>query len=356
MDLLSDCLAEIVRLGGREAGELLRDLHVLLLVDADAVRGAGQRLEPRVDERDRLLPRLAARVDGDVRHRPGTVERHERDQVLELRRLHLAQRLAHARTTRTGRRPLSRRAGACSYVGSSSSGMVVMSSPSPMIRTAASITSRLRRPRKSIFSRPSASTSPIANCVTTSWSSALLLERDDVRERPVGDDDPGGVDRVLAHEPLERLREVDDLADERVGVVRRAQLLPRLERLVEVHLRPLGDELGDLVDGAVRDIEHAAGVTDRRARHHRPERDDLRHAVAPVLVGRVVDHAVAARDGEVDVDVRHRLPARVEHALEQEVVLDRIDLRDPEAVRDERPCGRSAPRPDADAVARGRTR
>src|SRR5262249_26278882 len=34
VDLLADRLAEVVRLGRREAGERLRDLHVLLLVEA----------------------------------------------------------------------------------------------------------------------------------------------------------------------------------------------------------------------------------------------------------------------------------------------------------------------------------
>ena len=55
------------------------------------------------------------------------------------------------------------------YVFLSSSGIVVMSTP-PISSTALSITSRLRRPRKSIFSRPSASTVFIENWVTTSWS------------------------------------------------------------------------------------------------------------------------------------------------------------------------------------------
>ena len=44
-----------------------------------------------------------------------------------------------------------------------------MSMP-PISPTALSITSRLRRPRKSIFSRPSAETVFIENWVTTSWS------------------------------------------------------------------------------------------------------------------------------------------------------------------------------------------
>ena len=58
---------------------------------------------------------------------------------------------------------------------------------------------------------------------------ALLLERHDLDERPVGDHDACGVDRVLADEPLERRREVDDLADDLVGVVRLAQLGARLQ-------------------------------------------------------------------------------------------------------------------------------
>ena len=55
---------------------------------------------------------------------------------------------------------------------------------------------------------------------------ALLLERDVLDERPVADHDAGGVDRVLADEPLERLREVDDLARRLVCVVG----LPRAPR------------------------------------------------------------------------------------------------------------------------------
>jgi hypothetical protein len=97
MVLLADRLPQILRFEEREAGELFRDLHVLLLVDRDAVGLTRDRLQPLVDVRDRLLPVLASRVDRDVLHRPRAVERHERDQVLEHRRPHLAQRLAHSR-------------------------------------------------------------------------------------------------------------------------------------------------------------------------------------------------------------------------------------------------------------------
>ena len=56
---------------------------------------------------------------------------------------------------------------------------------------------------------------------------------------------------------------------------------------------------------------------------------------------------------EVDVDVRHRLSPRVQEALEEEVVADRVDVRDLERVGDERSRRRAAPGPDADPLALG---
>ncbi len=96
--------------------------------------------------------------------------------------------------------------------------------------------------------------------------------------------------------------------------------------------------------------EHAPGVAHRRARRHRPEGDDLRDAVSSVLLGDVVDDAVASLDSEVDVHVRHRLAAWVQEPLEEQVVADRVDVGDLEAVRGQRTRGAAATRADGDAV------
>ena len=98
------------------------------------------------------------------------------------------------------------------------------------------------------------------------------------------------------------------------------QLRARLHAVVEVDLGPLRDQLRDPVDLAVRDVEHAAGVAHGRPGRHRPEGDDLRDAIAAVLLGDVVDDLLAAVDGEVDVDVGHRLAPGVQEALEQQPV------------------------------------
>ena len=70
----------------------------------------------------------------------------------------------------------------------------------------------------------------------------------------------------------------------------------------------------------------------------------------PVLARDVVDDLAAPALAEVDVDVGQRHALGVEEALEDEVVLDRIDVGDAQAVGDEASRGRAAARPDRDAV------
>ena len=113
-------------------------------------------------------PFFLAEVHRDVAHRPGAVERDERDQVLELRRLDGAQRLAHSRRLEL-EHPGRVAAREHRVRPRSSSGSAPMSTP-PTRSTALSITSRLRSPRKSILRRPRSTTSFIPTCVTTSCS------------------------------------------------------------------------------------------------------------------------------------------------------------------------------------------
>ena len=82
---------------------------------------------------------------------------------------------------------------------------------------------------------------------------------------------------------------------------------------------------------------------------------------AAVALGRVLDHLAAVAGVEVHVDVGHLLAARVEEPLEQQVVLDRVDVDDAQAVGDARARRAPPPRTDADAprprvAARGPTR
>src|SRR5207302_10315548 len=54
---------------------------------------------------------------------------------------------------------------------------------------------------------------------------------------------------------------------------------------------------------------------------------------------------------EIDVEDRNQYALGIQKELEEEVVRKRIDVRDPQRVRDQRSRARAAPGPDRDAVA-----
>ena len=109
-------------------------------------------------------------------------------------------------------------------------------------------------------------------------------------------------------------------------------------------------QLGNPVADGVRVSEHTRRVAHRGSSFDRGERDDLGDAVPAVTLGGVADHLAAVARVEVHVDVGHLLATGIEEPLEQEVVADRIEVDDLQAVR-HAATGRAPPAwTDADAL------
>jgi hypothetical protein len=164
------------------------------------------------------------------------------------------------------------------------------------------------------------------------------------------------VNRVVSHDPLEAARDIDDASRVRIRVVAALQLLPVGEALLEARIpteHRLGYLLGDPIAGCVIESEDPGCVSGRRAGRHLAEGDDLRHRLASVLLGHVADHPLPTANREVDVDVRHRLAGRIEETLEQQLVGERVEVRDVEAVRDDRARRGATTRADGDPVLLG---
>ena len=238
--------------------------------------------------------------------------------------------------------------------------------------TVSVMTSRLRRPRKSILSRPRSSTPCISYWVTIGASAGelarlgLALDGQVGGQRFLGDDHGGGVDAVLAAQALQPQRHVDHLLDVGVGAVHGPEVGRRLvpvgeagmlleavlQRGVTAHdQRRHG--LGHAVADRVRMTEHPRRVPHRGPGLDGGVGDDLGDAVPPVLLGRVADHLVPEAGVEVHVDVRHGDPARVEEALEQQVVADGVEVGDVEGVGHGAPRRAPPARPHPDAVVLG---
>ena len=180
-----------------------------------------------------------------------------------------------------------------------------------------------------------------------------LVERRVVGDRSRRDDHAGGVDPGVARHALEPAPHVEQFLDPRVLVLHLLQDRVLDQRLLQRHVERGRDLLGDAIHFRVRHVHGAADVAHHGLGLHRAEGDDLRDVLAAVLPGDVLDDLAAAALAEVDVDIGQRHALGVEEALEQQVVVQRIDVGDLEAPRDQAARGRAAARADGNALLAG---
>ena len=110
----------------------------------------------------------------------------------------------------------------------------------------------------------------------------------------------------------------------------------------------VGHELAEPVRLREGEFLHAGHILDRELRGHRAVGDDVGDLLLAVLLRHPVEHAAAAVVVEVDVDIGQRDAVRIEETLEQQVVGDRVDLRDAQAVGHGRAGRRATPRTHRD--------
>ena len=303
---------------------------------------------------DRLAAELARAIGGDVGHRARTVERDEGDQVLEAVGPHVDEGAAHALTFHLEHPD--RLAAREALVGL---GVVERDAGEIDLDAAGGdeLHRRLEHGQRLEAEEVEFDEARLLDPLHVELGHrhvglGIAIERHQLRQRPVADDDAGGMGRGVAVEAFELLRDGEGARDDRLAVALRLQ--PRLvgdgARQRHRRGRVLRHELAQLVDLAVGHLQHAADVAQHAARLQAAEGDDLRHLVAAVAALHVADHLVAAVLAEIDVEVRHRHAVGIEEALEDEAEADRVEVGDGEREGDQRAGARAAPRADRNAL------
>ena len=161
-------------------------------------------------------------------------------------------------------------------------------------------------------------------------AAALLVtgDRREVGELGRRDHHAAGVLAGAAGDALELERHLPDFRRFLVDLEEVAQRLLLLVGLLQGHADFEGNHLRQAIGQAVGLALGPRHVAHHRLGGHGTESDDLAHRVAPVLLGHVVDHPVATVHAEVDVEVGHRHPLRVEETLEQQVIGQRVEVGD----------------------------
>ena len=286
-----------------------------------------------------LAPMLAVVVARDVVHRPGSVERDERDEVLEAIGLHLAQRIAHPGAFHLEH---ARRIAAAEHLV----GLPVVERQGEQVgpRLLRHAFERAMEHRQRLetqeveFHQPRKLGVLHRELGRRQVRARVPVERHEVGQRPVADNHAGRVSGRVAVEALERHGEIEQPRHLLVAGADLPELRLLLQRLREGRRmrRVERNQLRNPVDLAVRHAEHPPDVADRGARLKRSEGDDLGHPVGAVLVLDVADHLVPPVLAEIDVEVGHRHPVGVQETLEEEPETQRVEIGDGQRPGDHR--------------------
>ena len=352
--LLAHRLSQAVCVVHREARKVVGDLHHLFLIEDHPVGHVEDRLQGRVEVFDLFPAMFAVAVEGMHTRTEwaGSIQRKNCDQILEAVGNQVSKQLSHAVALE-----LEYAVGltlAEQLVG----GLVIERNGLDIDRftllgdqAASSIDDGEIAQSKEVHLEQTQLLQRLHRILGHDVI-AVFGERDQVGQGAVGDDHPGGMGRAVTIEPLQSHPDIEQLLKARI-LCRGSELWFLFQSFFQFDAKSVRNLLGQLIDIAERDTEGSPDIANHRLGRHRPEGDDLTHSIFAVLLLHVLDHLFTAIHAEVDVDVRHRDPVRVEESFKDEVVFERAEIGDREAVGNDRADRRSSTGADRNPLRSG---
>jgi len=349
--------AQFVRLPQGEAGQVAGQPHDLLLIRDDAVGLFEDRLHLRqfVLDLDAAMFPVDVVVNNAATQRSGPVQRVEGDQVFQALRLRFPQRLAHARAFKLEH-------AVCLAVGKQLIRLRVVHRQMVEVHHIAGgfldvldgiIQQRQGAQTEEVHLEQAHPLDVLHGPLGRDFVLLAAIERSELHHLPWRNDDARGVHRRVPRHPFQAPGHLQQFAHALVLAFKVGQRGHLLDRLVEAHVERAGNQLGHAVNFGDRELHHAPDVADHGASLHGAERDDLRHVFAAVLLRDVLDHFGAPPLAEVDIDIRQRDALGVQEPFEVQVEVQRIDIRDPHAIRHQAAGGGPAARSDRNAAFTG---
>ena len=346
--LLTHCLTQGIALATGEIGQQTREQHDLLLIDCNAVCI----FQVTLHHRNVILDLLLSLFTGDKRrnivHRSRTVEGIHGNQVLELGGLQLLQVLLH-----TGRLKLEG-TGCLPFAIELVGGLVLQTDVIDVQLLTGCLAdilygllddgkrfqpqevhldqTRLLDDRSLILGHQHL------------LARILVLGRADryhIRNIVPPNDDPTGMDTRITHIALQHLGIFQGIAQQRViASGSRLQFIDIIDRILQLeflHVRNLvrhqfGQSSG-FIQWQLLDTRH---IGNGRLGRHRTIRDDVCHPFGPILVRHPTQHLPPTIIIEVGINIGQRDTVRIQETLEQQIIFDRVNPGNTQAVGNRR--------------------
>ena len=183
----------------------------------------------------------------------------------------------------------------------------------------------------------------------------MPVQRDVIGEVTRGDHHPGGVGGGVAVHPFQHAAQLEQIP---VGLIHSFGLCKVgifLHGPLDSHLGTLRDQFGDAVSLGEAHSQHPGHIAHHRAGLELTEGDYLAHGLLTVQLLDIVDHLAPPLLAEVYIDIGHGDPVLIQEALKQQVIAQRVNVGNPQAIRHQRARSAAPAGPHGDILAPGVT-
>ncbi|MBA7675794.1 hypothetical protein ES703_84032 [subsurface metagenome] len=174
---------------------------------------------------------------------------------------------------------------------------------------------------------------------------ACPLQGDIAGERLLGYNHAGGMGAGVAGNPLQPSGGINQVADDLILFIDSPQLVILIQGSLQGHPRPEGHQPGDAVDIAVGHTQRPPHIPQRGSGAQGTEGDNLGDMVLAVSLRDIGYDLITAGVLEVQIYIGHLLALQVKKALEDQLILNRVNLGDAQAAQDDAGGG-AAPDPE----------
>ena len=340
--------AQKIRLSQAEPRQHLHNLHNLLLVQHHPEGLTQNRLQQGMQVLHLLYPVPA--VNKVIHHaaaqRPRSVECHQGNQVRKALRLQVTHNPRHPGRLHLEHRP-------CAAIAQHPAGLFIRMGQQPQININTVILlnvfhriiqdSQSAQPQKVHLQKPQ-----LLHQVLFKLGNQRTIGNHD--GHVIGNGIPGNHDacRMLAAvpaKPFHPLCHVHQPLHADIFLIELAKLVHAVQSRLQSHLGAAGNQLGYPVPLGIGHAHGPGHIPDGILCLEGAKSNNLAYMVLPIPLLHIINDFLPAHIAEIYINIRHGNPLRVQEALKEQVILQRVQIRNPQGIRHDAAGSGASPRP-----------
>ena len=148
----------------------------------------------------------------------------------------------------------------------------------------------------------------------------------------------------MPRKSLQSSGHIDEIMNAVITLIEFSELRIHLQCLIDGNAQFIRNHLCHAVTYSIRQIQHTSHIADNTSCCHGTESNNLYDTLLAVFADDIINDFLTSLEAEVHVNIRHGDAVRVQKALKEQIITNRIQCGNIQAVRHDTSCCGASPR------------